>query len=344
MHRASAEAAARSASIEGNASANTVLELEARDLLEALHVPAFILDEQLHLLSYTSDALRLLAPSEREGSLCAAERLASMDLLQDIRCVLSFGEAVERMVRLEREQACYLARVVPCSPNAPRSVLVVLFDVGALATSEERQRLRVAELNHRVRNMLQWVANVANQTLDRCEDTGQFKAKFFGRIQALACAYETLTCAERQQVSLGDLIRAQLAPFATEGRRFSVQGEPLVLLPNAALSLGLVVYELATNATKYGALSVPSGHVHIDWQIRTDEDSGARLALSWRESGGPDVKPAARHGFGSELVQRQLKYELNGEAVMDFAPDGLRVSLFVPIEEVSECPLSMGDR
>ena len=108
-----------------------------------------------------------------------------------------------------------------------------------------------------------------------------------------------------------------------------------MLTANAALALGLVLYELATNATKYGALSVPHGRVDVAWRLGTLRRRHAALLFNWRESGGPQVSPPTRHGFGSELLQRQLRYELNGSATMDFREDGLQVMLEIPCGTLS---------
>ena len=203
--------------------------------------------------------------------------------------------------------------------------------------AEAHQRLLVRELNHRVRNMLQVVIGVANQTLHRSSDLAQFEKAYFGRMQALAGAYELLSREGWHAVPLADLIDAQLSAFASDGRRFTAAGERVVLTANSALSLGLVFYELATNATKYGALSVPSGHVQISWRLAKSMDSAdENLLLEWIETGGPPVTAPTRHGFGSELVNRQLRYELQGEAAMEFAPSGLIVSLRLPASETLE--------
>ena len=202
--------------------------------------------------------------------------------------------------------------------------------------SRSQERVLIAELNHRVRNMLQVVVGLARQTLHRSESLDQFEKAFFGRMQALARAYELLSRDGWHKVPISDLLDTQLSPFLAEGGRSTSEGERVSLTPNAALSLGLVLYEFATNSTKYGALSVPTGHVHVSWRIDLGSDGEQELVLCWRESGGPAVKSPTRRGFGSELVQRQLKYELNGTATMDFAASGLIITLTIPAREAVE--------
>jgi two-component sensor histidine kinase len=200
----------------------------------------------------------------------------------------------------------------------------------ALVAAEERQRLLIAELNHRVRNMLQVVIGLGSQTLHRSRDLAQFEKAFMGRMQALARAYELLSRDGWHDVPLTELLRIQLSPFATERARHSIQGPPVLLKANAALALGLALYELATNATKYGALSETSGHVSVSWTMERPVGGSAQFVLKWLESGGPAVSVPTYQGFGSELVQRQLRYELNGQAVMDFSPAGLEVTFTIP--------------
>lgn len=203
-----------------------------------------------------------------------------------------------------------------------------------LVAAEEQQRLLVAELNHRVRNMLQVVIGVAHQTLRRSESMGAFEKSFMGRVQALARAYELLSHEGWSNAPIHELLLSQLGPFATEAHRCSCSGTNVVLTANCALALGLVLYELATNATKYGALSVPTGHLDVSWELQRDAQGREDLVMFWRESGGPAVTPPQRQGFGTELLHRQLHHELSGKASMDFAPAGLQVTLAIPAANV----------
>jgi two-component system CheB/CheR fusion protein len=226
-------------------------------------------------------------------------------------------------------------RILPyrTSDDVIDGVLVTFIDVTAMIAAEEQQRLLVAELNHRVRNMLQVVIGLANQTVQRSKDLEAFQQAFTGRMQSMSRAYDLLSRDSWLKVPMSDLIETQLAPFAPEGRRYSIDGAPVVLGANAALALGMVFYELATNATKYGALSVPHGHVNISWKIQPgDGEAGRELVIRWVERGGPRVDKPVRPGFGSQLVQQQLRYEFNGKVDMDFAEDGLHTTLSLPAE------------
>jgi two-component sensor histidine kinase len=158
------------------------------------------------------------------------------------------------------------------------------------------------------------------------------------RLRALADAHSLLTAGEWQGASLRRLVGDVLAPY---GRRAAIGSEDLLLNPKAALTLGLVLHELATNAAKYGALAAPAGRVEVAWTIgdgeaaEGDGDDGPRLSLLWRERGGPPVAPPERVGFGRTLIERAVAYELNGTARLDFHPDGVVCELAAPLAEVA---------
>jgi two-component system CheB/CheR fusion protein len=236
-------------------------------------------------------------------------------------------------VRLRNGKVFHLMRILPYGTTEDHidGVLVTFVNVTDIVAAEEQLRTLVSELNHRVRNMLQVVIGLANQTMSRSTDVQQFEKAFMGRMQSLARAYELLSRGGWQEVSVADLLKIQLAPFAAEGNRCTLEGERVMLTANAALALGLVLYELATNATKYGALSVPDGRVDISWRLERRGDGNFALVFSWRELDGPAVSEPARRGFGTELLERQLRHELNGNATMDFHQDGLRVLLEIPV-------------
>ncbi len=215
-------------------------------------------------------------------------------------------------------------------------------DVSSTTLLEERRAL-IGELNHRVRNMLQVVIGLCNQTLHRSSDLKQFETAFIGRVQALARAYELLSRDGWEKVGVGDLLHSQLAPYVPR-HRYSVSGAEVNLTADAALGFGMALYELVTNAAKYGALSEPEGHINVTWRTeRQSKHEGADsadasaapscLILQWIERGGPQVSAPARQGFGLELIQRQLQYQLHGKVTMDFLPMGLHVTLSVPVSE-----------
>jgi two-component sensor histidine kinase/CheY-like chemotaxis protein len=199
--------------------------------------------------------------------------------------------------------------------------------------AEERTRLLVAELSHRVKNTLATVVAIAQQTFQKTNDIDEFRAAFMGRIEALADAHGLLFQANWNDLDLAEVIDAALRPFRRgDGKSIQVDGGPIRLPPTQALTLNLIVHELATNAAKYGALSREGGEVRVGWTV-DGYDGDRRLRLEWKEAGGPEVTPPKRRGFGSTLIERSLTYEFDGAAELDFQPEGLvcRLSLPLPV-------------
>jgi two-component system, chemotaxis family, CheB/CheR fusion protein len=188
----------------------------------------------------------------------------------------------------------------------------------------------VAELNHRVRNMLQVVMAVFQRTLRRSGSLEEFAMAFRGRVMALARAHEMVSAAGWNPVPLRELALKELDPYADGKARILLEGPAVAVTPRTALAMGMVLHELATNASKYGALSVPQGHVTISWSV---EGTGSRdLRLRWIEAGGPPVTAPKRRGFGSELIERQVRHDLHGTVSLDFAPAGLRAEIAFPLD------------
>ena len=168
------------------------------------------------------------------------------------------------------------------------------------------------ELNHRVRNMLAVVVAMASQTLRRAKTLEEFKEVFVGRIDALAAAYTLVARENWSKVSLRGILELELRPHVRSSNT-AMQGPDVSLPPRVALVFGLAVHELATNAVRHGALSVPSGEISVSWHIETAAASTS-LVLEWHESGGPAVAPPSRRGFGLSLLERSVSLELGRKA------------------------------
>jgi two-component system, chemotaxis family, CheB/CheR fusion protein len=309
---------------------------ELRNLFESTQIATLFLDRDLVIRSFTQavTAILDLVPTDRGRQIGdIVHQLEDVDLARDVRHVLDEHTPLERSVRMSSGRVFHLMRIVPCRTADERidGVQITFVNVTEVVAAEEQQRTLVSELNHRVRNMLQVVIGLANQTLRRSTDLKSFETAFMGRMQSLARAYELVSRSGWREVSVAELLSTQLAPFASEGNRYSIDGENVLLTASAALALGLILYELATNATRHGALSVPDGRVDVAWRLESRGDGASALIFNWHERHGPSVSTPERRGFGSELLQRQLRYELNGNATMDFHPDGLRVQLEIPV-------------
>ena len=197
---------------------------------------------------------------------------------------------------------------------------------------EERLGFLLEEVNHRTQNTLATVLAIARQTLRDTADPGAVRL-FEGRILALSNVHELLGSANWEMVGLGDVIERILEPFGLrDGRapRFTIVGEDVSLQPRAALSLAMVLHELATNAVKHGALVTDTGHISVDWAPEPRPDT-RRVRLRWQESGGAPVVAPTRQGFGSRLIQRGSFLELSVEARLDYAPKGVSCEIMLPL-------------
>jgi len=201
-------------------------------------------------------------------------------------------------------------------------VLGVSVEVTALRREQERNTMLVRELAHRSKNLLTVVQAIAGETL-RSARADEFMDRFGARLQALALLQDLVISGTRGGVELGQLVRTQLAPFAEPGKRLEIAGPEVRLRPEAANMLGMALHELATNATKYGCLSVPEGAVLIAWRLEPDTDGAQRFRATWRESGGPPVVKPARAGFGSRVVIDMTAATLGGRVSVDYLPDGV---------------------
>jgi two-component sensor histidine kinase len=179
-----------------------------------------------------------------------------------------------------------------------------------LQTVNSRQRLLVEELNHRVKNTLATVQSIASQTFREEPDPKAFHEAFQKRLAALSRTHNRLSEVAWAGLPLRDVLAAEMAPYADGADRVAIDGPDVKLTPSASLAFGMAFHELATNAAKYGAFSVPDGRVRVQWRI--DDVSGARhLRMAWRESNGPPVTPPSRRGVGSHLIERGLAHQLD---------------------------------
>ncbi|MDV3457492.1 PAS domain S-box protein [Sphingomonas sp. HF-S4] len=208
-------------------------------------------------------------------------------------------------------------------------------DVTEAKRAETHLRLLVDELNHRVKNTLAIVQGVARQSFKDATDPAIARAAFEGRLAALSEAHNLLTREHWGTVSMAQIIGDAVAPHGGKQDRFSLAGPDLPILPKTAISLALAIHELATNAVKHGALSVPEGRVAIRW-ARGLADGRARLSLVWEERDGPEVVTPTRRGFGTRMIERGLAAELGGQVTIEFRRAGLICTVDAPLPEGAE--------
>jgi two-component system, chemotaxis family, CheB/CheR fusion protein len=309
-------------------------------LFESTQVATVFLDRHLVIRSFRPAVTSLfnLLPGDVGRPLTDFNsRLEGVDIRAESRRVLDSREGRERRVATSDGTTHYLMRLLPyrIADGTVGGVVATFLDVTRVVEGEVLGTL-VAELNHRVRNMLQVVQAVAAHALRRSHSLDEFGRVFRGRIGALARAHELVSVGGWGDVPLHDLILKELGAYAEGGGRLLMEGPPLRLTPRAALALGMVLHELATNAAKHGALSAPAGRVTVAWEKEESADGSTRLMLRWTERGGPPVGEAPeRRGFGSELIERQLRHDLGGEIETAYEPAGLRATLTLPANVVA---------
>jgi PAS domain S-box-containing protein len=189
--------------------------------------------------------------------------------------------------------------------GAVNGAVNLLVDITQRKLAEETQKLLVGELNHRVKNTLAIVQAVAQQTLRFAPSPGDFVESFGGRLQALSRAHTLLTQTVWRGADLGALVREQLLLGAADDGRIACSGPDVLLDPQLALHLAMVLHELGTNARKHGALSVSEGRLSVSWAVETTESRVLRLR--WVEAGGPRVRATSARGFGTVLIEQSLK-------------------------------------
>jgi two-component system, chemotaxis family, CheB/CheR fusion protein len=191
-------------------------------------------------------------------------------------------------------------------------------DITEHKKAEEHRTLLINELNHRVRNTLATVQAIAAQTLHGSDPS--LRQKLEARLMALSGAHSILTQENWEGAEIHQIIASALKPHAAAGR-FEIGGPAIRLFPNTAVALAMSMHELATNAAKYGALSGSEGKIAVTWSVSADADQV--LTVQWKESGGPPVTPPAKRGFGSRLIERSLAHDLDGQASIEFRPEGV---------------------
>ena len=215
-------------------------------------------------------------------------------------------------------------------------VLVVCKDVTSEHMAREALNLINEELKHRVKNTLTVLGAVATQTFRDASSKADLE-KYQGRLAAFARAHDLLTAANWAAAPLQDVISTALIPYRTGEGRFTASGPPLVVRSRQALALSLAIHELATNALKYGALTVTSGHVSITWTSE-DQEGEPKFVFVWKEFGGPPASEPAGVGFGSRLISRVLQDDFSGSVEVSYGSTGLICRLTAPLENLETSP------
>jgi len=222
------------------------------------------------------------------------------------------------------------ARKLARNGGREKLILLAIEEITGRKRDAGHQEMLIGELNHRVKNVLATVQAIVSQTARQSASLGDFQVAFEGRLHALAQAHNLLAEKEWVGTEIGQLVGQTLAPYRLrDSTRISADGPPLTVRAQSGVALVLVLHELATNAAKYGALSVPTGKLAVTWRP-IGEGTSERIRLQWIETDGPKVTPPSRQGFGTKLIQRSTVHELGGEARLEYPEEGLRCELIFP--------------
>jgi PAS domain S-box-containing protein len=315
-------------------------EARFREFFETAGDAIFVEDADARYVEVNAAACRLLGYSREE---LLSMRVEDVMGPENMPRVLAWRASPHRERpamsewRVRRKDGSLVDVEISAGVLAGGGVEAVVRDITARRAAEARQRLMMNELNHRVKNSLATVQAIAAQTLggDTPEPT---RRAFTDRLIALAQANDILIAEEWAGASLAAIARQVASPHSDPARpdRFSCEGPELQLPPKSATALALALHELATNAAKYGGLSLPDGQVELTWAIDAEADE---LRLVWRERGGPPVRAPDRAGFGTRLIRRGLAAELQAKVELDYAPDGLVCTVRAPLPRPAPTPV-----
>jgi PAS domain S-box-containing protein len=320
---------------------NVDVETPVRDytLLESLPIGLLVIDAEARIVFLNEYVERVLGYGHNEllGQL--------VDMLVPERFRVQHADLRQVFARTPRERLMGTGRdlwarrrdgseipveigLKPIRSGGRDFVLVVLVDISERKRIEERQRLLIGELNHRIQNLFAVIQSVALHSLSGTRSLMETREVFIDRLQSLGRAYTMMTEQEWRGAPLRQILAAETAAFAD---RVSLDGIDLMVRQKAAQSFALLLHELTTNAVKYGALSVPSGRVVVRWKVDRERDPGM-FVLSWEETGGPSVVPPTRIGYGYKIIGDTMRRI--GKHQIEYAPSGLKYRMEAPIEKV----------
>jgi PAS domain S-box-containing protein len=212
-----------------------------------------------------------------------------------------------------------------------QTIAGVNIDITEQKHSEEKTNLLLRELNHRVKNTLAMLQSIANQTLKNSRTPEEFKKAFSGRIRSLAAAHTLLSDKEWEPINLYKLLRDQVNVYVDDiDKQLVIEGDEATLGPEEALALGMVLHELATNAAKYGAISIANGYIQIITKTSKVEGEDF-LTLNWKEINGPTVTPPQTTGFGSIMIKRSLDKIVGSKVHLEYLPEGVEAKIELPL-------------
>jgi len=323
---------------------HALIESESRlqEALSAGGVTAFDWDLRTGLCQRSQNAARVLGfdpknpplGSEFVAQMHPDDRVRYERLLQSVSPDRPSIAVTFRFTRLNGQEL-WLAQASRAEFDATGRLVRIrglTLDVSERTRAENHQKILIAELDHRVKNVLARVAAVADSTRQRHGSIDEFIRLYKGRIQSMAAAHSLMSQAAWKGTDLAALVRNQLAPYATDAN-MTIFGTDIMLGAPATQAVAMVLHELVTNAVKYGALSVPGGRVSVSWERKLNGSAAANLILVWRELGGPPVAAATHSGYGSDLIRNLIPHELGGRVALAFVKQGVNCQIEVPLKQ-----------
>jgi two-component system CheB/CheR fusion protein len=321
------------AELSGKIEALDLANSDLQNLFESTDIATVFLDKNLVIRSFTPSVATIfnILPGDRGRPI--SDLSGPLDLAsfaEDIAAVCANHQAVERNVENVDHTAHYLARIAPYKNGnyQTEGAVVTFVDITKMVRADSKQRVLIAELQHRTRNLLGIVQSIARQTLGKSDQLEALSTRLsaLGRVQGL------LGGAMDDRIDLADIVRLELEAVGapTEGK-VTISGPPVSLGFELIQTFGLALHELATNAAKHGALKEGRGHLGIDWSIGQTSANVLVLMLDWRES-GIDVLPGpSRRGFGLDLIKRALPFTLRAKVEHLFTADGVFCHIELPL-------------
>ncbi|MFH0300046.1 chemotaxis protein CheB [Bradyrhizobium sp. 31Argb] len=309
---------------------------DLKNFFEGTQIATVFLDNDLKVMNFTPAITQVLHLVETDVGRPIAQikaRIPIEELYDDVRRVLRTLASAERELSAPDSGTRYVVRILPYRSigNFIAGVVITFIDVTAITRAKERQRLLLAELQHRVRNTLGVIRSIARRSAETSSSVDEYAAHLDGRLNAFARTQALVIRDPEGGVDLEYLVIEELLGYnAREGERLRVSGPQVRFQSKAAETFALALHELATNALKYGALSQPSGRIEISWRI-DEAVNPPRLVFDWRERNGPSVAPPPRKGFGTELLERTLAFEFKGQTMMMFNAGGLHCTIIIPL-------------
>lgn len=309
--------------------------VQAQGIVDTIRDPLLVLDAGLKILSANpafyktfrsgrDDVLGKSLSELGDGqwnipelSLLLERVLPKASIIVDYEVSTRFPDIGERTMLVSAERLCH-------PDSGQRLVLLTIVDATERRAHDHAREVLLGETQHRIKNLLSVVQALARQTSVEGVSAKEFRDTFLSRFGALARSLEASTATN--ETTLSGLARAALEPFLIGESCLSIGPDPEVWLsPGQAMTLGMILHELATNAGKYGALSTQSGRVSIGWSVAPVPDGGQHIELAWAEHDGPTIEPPDHDGFGSRLMRSAVERDLHGTIDTAFSPAGLRV-------------------